>query len=185
LNDLNADRTLLLGTLGWERDDWLRSYYPEDLPPEWRLAYYANDCACVMLDADQWGRADHEMLASSLDEVGQRLHFFLEQPSRQSRPARENLALFPADRSVLLVDRPEPEYSPLPQWVAQGAARWIDTRTGTCLLRWSLDVLDMRHLRARVEQMPASVRALVLGGAAASPGRIPELKTLLELMGKA
>ena len=41
-DDHNPARRLMLGTAGWQRDDWLAGYYPPDLPPDWRLAYYAS-----------------------------------------------------------------------------------------------------------------------------------------------
>ena len=46
-------------------------------------------------------------------------------------------------------------------------------------------LINEGELRARAQDLDRSVRALVLDGAAADPGRVPELRTLLELMGKA
>lgn len=42
---------ITLGALGWDRDD---PVYPEDLPLEWRLAYYANTRAAVWVPAEAW-----------------------------------------------------------------------------------------------------------------------------------
>ena len=185
MHDLSADGRLMLGTVGWERDDWLDSYYPPDLPPEWRPAYYANDCGCVLLTADFWCGMDPELLAEALDELGGRLQFFLEQPPGCPEPARARLSLFASSPAILLVDRPHPGCSLLPQWISQGSGVWVDTDSGASLLSWPLAVMNLRELRIRAETLPASVRALVLDGPAASPGRVPELRTLLELMGMA
>lgn len=185
MQDVNADRRLLLGTLGWERDDWLRDYYPEDLPPEWRLAYYANACDCVMLAADRWVGAPHETLEESLDELGGRLRFFLARPARWAPWSRANLALFDASQVVLLVDRPDPAEDTFPQWVAQGPGCWVDADGNSGLQRWAVDSADLRVLRASAERMPSTTAALVLDGPAASPGLIPRLRTLLELLGRA
>ena len=51
----NVERRLLLGTQGWQRAEWIGSYYPADLPPDWRLAYYANDCGCEPEVDPRWG----------------------------------------------------------------------------------------------------------------------------------
>jgi hypothetical protein len=185
LADLNAGGRLLLGTVGWERADWLSDYYPPDLPADWRLAYYANDCGCVLLPADSWDAMDRDLLAESLDEAAGRLLFFLETPVQRWPDLHARLSLFATSQAILLVQRPEPGHTPLPQWVAQGSGLWVDTDSDATLVRWPLDGVNLRELRARADQLPASTRALVIDGPAASPARVPELKTLLELMGKA
>ena len=183
MSDLSADGRLLLGTVGWERGDWLSSYYPADLPPEWRPAYYANDCACVLLKAEDWCRAESDTLAESLDELGGRLLIFLEQPADESPGALSNLSLFEECPTVLLVGRPNPRHARLPQWVAQDAGIWVDGDSDASLVRWSLDAMDLRDLRARADSLHETVRALVLDGPGASPAGVPELRTMLELMG--
>lgn len=175
----------MLGTRGWDRGDWLQDYYPSDLPPEWRLAYYANDCACVLVPADRWCHTDQGVLEEALNEAGGRLLFFLEQPSGRSPDIKARLALFAASPAILLVEHPDPACSGLPQWVAQGSGLWVDIESRASLLSWTLDKMDLRELRTRAETLEASVKALVLEGSAANPGRIPELRTLLELLGKA
>lgn len=177
---------MLLGTVGWERADWLSGYYPPDLPADWRLAYYANDCGCVLLPADSWSATDRDLLAQSLDEAAGRLLFFLEAPVRRAPDSHARLSLFAASRAILLVQRPDPGHTLLPQWVAQGKGFWVDTDSDATLVRWPLEgVVNLRELRARADQLPVSMRALVIDGPAASPARVPELRTLLELLGKA
>lgn len=34
---------VLIGSCGWQHEGWQDSYYPDDLPPEWRLGYYSNE----------------------------------------------------------------------------------------------------------------------------------------------
>jgi len=185
LLDLSAGGRLLLGTVGWERADWLSGYYPPDLPPEWRFSYYANDCACVMLAADSWCGMDRDALEGILEEAEGRLLFFLEAPAQGQCDSRANLSLFASCPAILLVERPDPGHTLLPQWVAQGAGAWVDSDSDASLVRWPLDVADLRALRVRADALPESVRALVLDGPSASPAMVPELRTMLELMGKA
>lgn len=183
--DFSAAGRLLLGTVDWEREDWLAGYYPPDLPPVWRLAYYANDSGCVLLRADIWRGTDRESLQESLDEAGEGLVYFLEHPTGDRHDFHENLALFESFSAVLLVSRPDPGQERLAQWVAKGPDLWVDTDSDASLVRWPLETIDMRALRARADLLPASVQALVLDGPAATPTAVPELRTLLELMGKA
>ena len=44
----------IVGAFGWNHESWCGTYYPPDLPPEWRLAYYANDFNGVLVPAAQW-----------------------------------------------------------------------------------------------------------------------------------
>lgn len=41
---------VLIGAASWEEDEWLVSFYPEDLPEEWRMAYYANEFSTTVID---------------------------------------------------------------------------------------------------------------------------------------
>lgn len=52
-------------------------------------------------------------------------------------------------------------------------------------MRWSADEHDLRRLRAGAETLSRPVHALVLDGVAANLGRVPELRTLLQLMDRA
>ncbi len=185
LGDLNVDGRLLLGTVDWQRGDWLNQYYPPDLPPEWRLAYYANDCGCLLLRSDTWAGMDAETLQESLDEAEGRLVYFLEAPSSWGSAERDRLALFASCRAVLLTDRPDPTLTRLPQWTSQGPGAWVDRDSGAGLLCWSLNSWDLRALRGRVGTLTPDACALILDGSAASPARVPDLRTLLELMGRA
>lgn len=47
-------RSLELAACGWSPADWQRIFYPEDLPEDWRVSYYANEFACVLLPATVW-----------------------------------------------------------------------------------------------------------------------------------
>lgn len=47
-------RTLELAACGWSPADWGRVFYPEDLPEDWRISYYANEFGCVLLPAEGW-----------------------------------------------------------------------------------------------------------------------------------
>ncbi len=54
-----------IGSIGCNHSHWVDSFYPESLPGEWRLTYYANEFPCVLLttaragDAGRWQADTH------------------------------------------------------------------------------------------------------------------------------
>jgi hypothetical protein len=70
--------TLVLGARGWEHAGWSGSYYPPDLPPEWRLAYYANEFRTVLVPAERLACAAPAELAAWRGAVREEFRFFLE-----------------------------------------------------------------------------------------------------------
>jgi len=45
---------LLIGAVGWEHENWIGSYYPADLPEDWRFGYYSNQLRSVLLPEEFW-----------------------------------------------------------------------------------------------------------------------------------
>lgn len=41
---------ILTGAASWQVAQWRESYYPADLPADWRLAYYANEFATTFIE---------------------------------------------------------------------------------------------------------------------------------------
>ena len=53
-NAKHTEFRLRVGARDWRRSEWEGSYYPADLPPDWQLAYYANDFNGVLLPQSRW-----------------------------------------------------------------------------------------------------------------------------------
>ncbi|HKK06173.1 MAG TPA: hypothetical protein VKA50_10035 [Gammaproteobacteria bacterium] len=47
------EHRLLIGSRGWQHAGWQDSFYPDDLPPEWRLTYYANEFRVVLVPGER------------------------------------------------------------------------------------------------------------------------------------
>ncbi len=62
---------------GWDHDGWQDTFYPADLPREWRLTYYANEFAAVMVPAAQWSTAPDEVVTQWVDDTVSAFRFFL------------------------------------------------------------------------------------------------------------
>lgn len=92
-----------IGAVGWNPDN-ARGFYPDDLPPEWRLAYYNNFFSCVYLPYAVWGYADAATISNWLDESLPRFRFVLEAPlNKQSAGLDGKLDIF-GERLGLLAD---------------------------------------------------------------------------------
>ncbi len=54
---------------GFERQPWSDRYYPDNCPPDWRIAYFMNDFPAVYLSAEDWfGQPDLlEVLVEELE----------------------------------------------------------------------------------------------------------------------
>ncbi len=46
---------VVVGAVGWEHRPWKGELYPADLPPEWRLACYANEFEALWVPPAAWG----------------------------------------------------------------------------------------------------------------------------------
>jgi hypothetical protein len=62
----------------WDRPDWCGPFYPEDLPEDWRLAYFATLFESVLVPATAWPEAPPGRLAQWAGDVPPRFRFYLE-----------------------------------------------------------------------------------------------------------
>ena len=185
MTDVNPPKDLLLGTAGWARPGWAARYYPDGMPADWQLDYYANDCDCMLLTPEDWRSLDAERFAGQLDELPPTFRCFVQLPSGTAPGDVTFLRRLNPQRVVLLVDRVDASFTALPQWPRREADTWCDPHEPVCVVRWIVDASDLRALRMQAEALDARARALVIDGPHGDPGRIPELRTLLELLGRA
>ena len=71
---------LKIGARGWCHERWLCSYYPDDLPEDWQLTYYANDFGVVMVPQEYWMPREGYSLEGWPEAVSEDFRFFLEYP---------------------------------------------------------------------------------------------------------
>jgi len=64
------DKTIRVGACDWDQPQWLQGFYPQDLPEDWRLSYYANEFSAVLVPQDKWQAedADFEQWAEDVAE---------------------------------------------------------------------------------------------------------------------
>jgi len=64
------DYRILTGTAGWKHSQWGEDvFYPDDLPEDWYLSFYANEFPIVLLPNDEWqDQNSAENIAEEIEE---------------------------------------------------------------------------------------------------------------------
>ncbi|MDH5483866.1 MAG: hypothetical protein OEY43_01420 [Gammaproteobacteria bacterium] len=75
------DEHFRVGSLGWRHSGWQQDFYPEDLPEDWQLSYYANEFSTVLVPADELLRPDCDF-GQWHDEVPDSFRFYLQWPAQ-------------------------------------------------------------------------------------------------------
>lgn len=145
------------GTTDWRHAAWAGSFYPGDMPEEWRLAYYQTRFRCVWLASSQWRQAPLADLAGWAGEVAGGFRFILEYP---------RTGLTPEDHARLAVLGD----SLIGPWPASHTALiWVDAET------------DWKVLAERVRLATLEKPLFVLAREADYP-LLERLDTLLHLL---
>ena len=88
---------LLIGARGWEHAAWQGSFYPDDLPEDWRLSYYANEFQTVLVPESDWINAEVDVIEQWLDDTNENFVFYFEislnSPQLQNSPSAINQRL--------------------------------------------------------------------------------------------
>lgn len=68
---------MFIAAQGWDHAAWSGFFYPNDMPTEWRLAYYSSEFRAVVVPAACWRNADAVTLAQWVMDTGEGFHFLL------------------------------------------------------------------------------------------------------------
>jgi hypothetical protein len=68
---------------GWQGEQW-DGFYPEDIPAEWRLDFYANEFFALVVPYNAWSNEADEALLAWQDQVSDDFRFYWELPEGQS-----------------------------------------------------------------------------------------------------
>jgi uncharacterized protein YecE (DUF72 family) len=148
-----------LGTIGWDHETWVGSFYPESLPAEWRLSFYNTHFDCVFLPYHDWGTRSVEDMAVWRGDTLERFRFLLEHP-----PAA------PSHDDRHRIDALTAKAVPLgPETKAQVV--WFDAAS------------DLRSLATRLREGVARNEVLYVISVDADQARLAEVRTLLDVLG--
>jgi len=70
----------MVGTIGWDHEDWVGNFYPDDLPDDWRFAYYSNDYRAVLATVDHFKISDNEAISEWEEDCDETFGFVVEIP---------------------------------------------------------------------------------------------------------
>lgn len=70
-----------VGLRGWAHPALIDAYYPEDLPEEWRLGYYANEFLATLVPWAGWRELTPGLLTQAVDDTPERFRFYCEIPA--------------------------------------------------------------------------------------------------------
>jgi len=74
----SANQSFYVGSAGWAHPQWEGRFYPDELPPEWRLAFYNTLFPCVYLTYEEWSGCDMQTLSGWVEDTLDRFRFVLE-----------------------------------------------------------------------------------------------------------
>ncbi len=81
-----------VGTWGWDRVDWTADCYPQDLPADWKLSYYATRFETVLVPPVQQHELNAALVRQWHQEAGERFEFCVQCPEQVLRGGRAGLA---------------------------------------------------------------------------------------------
>lgn len=183
---------LRFGTLDWRCPAWQATYYPEDLPADWRLGYYANELPAVLLAAPAWLAEDDATLAAWAAEVHDDFRFYLLADAAQDAAVQQRRAGVLGERlgGLLWPGVPAPGGCWAPQ--ADLPARlsgWGDA-AGLRLALLDVAGLSLRERRGLLELLAPRLAAggdtaVIVDDPASPPDAVRELQVVAELLGLA
>lgn len=185
-------RRLRFGTVHWRQPGGAGSYYPDDLPEDWQLGYYANELSAVLLPASAWCDVAPDQLAEWAEDVQPGFRFYLLADAGAPVEAQRARARALGDRlgGLLWPNAPAPDgaASPLAD-LPEHVQAWQDP-DGLYLALLEVAGLDLRARRGLLDALGPRLAAnegaaVILAGAGVGPDDALQLQTVAELMGLA
>lgn len=185
---------MLIGARGWDHPAWVGEFYPDDLPPDWRLSYYANAFRALLVPAEDLHRADPDLLGQWTADVPEAFAFYLEvSGSLMQALGRGPMVLLELSQAIGdrlcgfmldLATPPIPEAQQLERWLAAMlelgpvSARWLPQSAPAHLLPLLRDhqvgLCWEPGLEQPAELMPGFVGRL--------NGRVDDVRRMRELL---
>lgn len=180
---------LLVTTRGWQHPGWDKTFYPDDMPAEWRLSYFANNFAAVLVSRGDCEKLDTDTVERWLDELEDDFDFYLE-----ADVSNEIKAAFANRLGGILIDNAdnartfeENKGISLPN--SPGSRIFVSLDGEQCFsLYQPPGELTLADLRADIEgllQVSTTARRCVLcwDTAEPKPGELENARVIAELLG--
>lgn len=206
-----SEYTVMVGACGWEHPAWDESFYPDDLPEDWRMGFYSNEFPVLQLPLSRILSADTDELEEWIEDSheGFRLVVELDGPIDANAETRLELlqsrllALIIVDENTIIPD----SLSLLPclwaasednscelhlqagggqVWNGEGSPCWDEQLALVCIQ--SRDYQDMKQLKQLLLSCAPALEegrtlVLLLAGEPPDIELMQKARTLTELLG--
>jgi len=152
----SIEKTIRVGACGWDHTHWLGTFYPDDLPADWRLSYYANEFSTVLLEEAQW-RSNLDKLDEWADEVPEGFLFYLQSPLDKS-----------------------PEIISIKQRLGSHFAGIVGESSNSAMIEFSSK--NLREWKEWLEQNAAQLDTIFLIDENLSAKQLSDFKSLVEML---
>lgn len=153
-----TDERLRVGAVGWDHAHWVETYYPHDLPAEWRLGFYANEFPAVLVPQQQW-QEQWQDLADWAEDVPDEFRFYLQGEVADTR-----------------------QQSHIQQQLGGRFAGMVSAaQSDVALIHYN--ECSLRQWREWLEQKGPRLQAVFLGDPELSIKQLSDFRSLVELMG--
>ena len=175
---------------GWDPTPGDADFYPDDLPEDWRLTYFANALDGVALDAAAWGPVDSGRIAQWCSDVPASFAFYLHHdPSAEALATSAGVQALIGERFggwILCPDQVAAGCLHEPAYLLLDALSAADSRASAlaCAVPVGLD-RDLRAARRWLEELASAAQgrpALALMGRARFED-VRRWQSLVELLG--
>ncbi|QCU89614.1 hypothetical protein [Thiomicrorhabdus sediminis] len=91
-----------IGTLGWQHESWQGGFYPEDMPEDWQLDFYANQFHCLLVPEPTWLAWTDDDLADVLQSLPEKFALYLQVVSEVDDSKLRQIKMIKAKLASLL-----------------------------------------------------------------------------------
>ena len=152
----SIEDSIRIGVCDWDHEHWLGTFYPDDLPEDWRLSYYANEFSAVLVPEDKW-RSNLGNLDEWVDEVPEDFLFYLQSSGGES-----------------------PELTQISDQLGENFAGLSGGVSSAVMVEFSSK--SLREWREWLEQNAAQLKAIFLVDENISIKQLSEFKSLVEML---
>ncbi len=157
------NESIRLGARGLEHADLLKNFYPEDLPEDWRLGFYANEFNALLVPESIW--QDESVELEDWQDVPDAFCFYFECNSGADQTRLARIESLLGGHYCGTVKR---------------TGEWFDHASGVAII--DMQSRSLREWRAWLEEHGAQLRAIFLDDTEVSYQKLSDFKSLLELM---
>ena len=150
------ENSIRVGAFGWHHPHWQGIFYPDDLPDDWRLSYYANEFSTVLIAEDEW-RTNLARLGEWVDEVPQGFLFYFQS-----------------------IDDEPPELAQIKTQLGDCFAGILSSIPAAVMI--NLSSKNLREWREWLEQNGPQLRAIFIVDENVSVEKVAEFKSLVEML---